>query len=137
VKKTKTIGKTEELADDQTTTMPTVPSATQPRLVICMLRLPIPINVSIAITGGIMKSEHFIMACGHNNNATILGTDKPVCAICGCKEVMKVQPDLTDRMAKCAECNAPPVPSSPSLAFFEYRPEKQFDLYYDGCHGWD
>lgn len=77
------------------------------------------------------------MACGHNNNARLYGTDEPCCAIDGCKEIMKDQPDLSKRLAKCPECNSSPVPSRPSLAFFEYRPEREFDSYYDGCFGWD
>ena len=44
--------------------------------------------------------------------------------------------DLTDRQAKCPNCSAM-VPSSAGLAFFEYRPECECDLFYCGCRGWE
>lgn len=60
-------------------------------------------------------------------------------------------PDLTGRRARCAyfgivvtsrydchgrNCNCI-VPSTKSLAFFEYRPVDEYDSYYCGCRGFD
>jgi hypothetical protein len=79
------------------------------------------------------------MKCGHSSNATCDG--KPSCAICAPDpDSMIVDPNppsLKGRMAKCDECDAPMVPSSLDLAFFEYRPDKEYDIYYNGCYGWD
>jgi hypothetical protein len=44
--------------------------------------------------------------------------------------------DLTARQCRCASCQRE-VPSAKALAFFEYRPTKEFDIDYCGCRGWD
>ena len=44
---------------------------------------------------------------------------------CGCDECKKTE------TCRCE------VPSSNKLAFFKERPDKEFDEYYCGCHGWD
>ena len=43
---------------------------------------------------------------------------------------------LEGRIAKCMDCGER-VSSAPSLPFFWYRPDKEFDSYYCGCYGWD
>jgi len=43
---------------------------------------------------------------------------------------------LEGRIAKCQDCGER-EPSRPSLPFFWYRPDKDFDSYYCGCYGWD
>ncbi len=85
-----------------------------------------------------------LMKCGH----TAQGTDKagkPACIIClfihpGAREVEDNVPDITGRKARCSyyrgKCKSE-VDSSFKLAFFEHRPNKEFDLYYCGCFGWD
>ncbi len=40
------------------------------------------------------------------------------------------------RRAKCIQC-ALKTESNSGLAFFESKPEKEFDSYYCGCYGWD
>lgn len=80
-----------------------------------------------------------MMKCGHTANAKSAdGT--PCCAICvGLNPDAKVvaeAPDLSGRQAKCPYCNNI-KPSSTDLAFFEHRPTKEYDSYYDGCRGWD
>lgn len=80
-----------------------------------------------------------MMKCGHTANAKHKG--KPVCIICygmnpGAEEVAETLPDLSGRQAKCPHCSSV-VPSSFKLAFFEYRPNAEFDSYYSGCRGWD
>lgn len=97
-----------------------------------------------------------MMACGHAANSTQTlndGTTRPSCIICLCSEV-GVQPDLTDRVARCFyfgvktrknECRVCTRdgfcgcyrPSSMDLAFFEYHPDKEFDDFYCGCQSWD
>lgn len=82
-----------------------------------------------------------MMKCGHAANAIKMGTNEPVCVICfgivaGADEIAD-SPDLTGRKARCAYGNHAIVDSSPDLAFFEHKPEKQMDEYYCGCHGWD
>lgn len=67
-----------------------------------------------------------MMKCGHAANAVRVlldGTTIPSCAICApsasASIVDDAPPDLTGRTAKCT-CGAS-APSSPALAFFEYR----------------
>lgn len=74
-----------------------------------------------------------MMKCGHAANATVNG--KPACAICMCEEIAKT-PDLTGRFAKCPFCGHE-TESNINLPFFEYRPNDEYDRYYDGCFGWD
>ena len=80
-----------------------------------------------------------MMKCGHAANATRDG--KPCCVVCvginpGAMEVDDNAPDLTGRMASCPNCSRQ-EPSSPNLAFFQYRPNAATDSYYSGCRGWD
>lgn len=79
-----------------------------------------------------------MMGCGHAANATSNG--KPACVICygidPLSDIVVAAPDLSNRMAKCSyrHVNVPkgrgysapvmePIPSSPTLAFFEYKGE--------------
>lgn len=90
-----------------------------------------------------------LMKCGHVSQAVDQKTGKPVCAICigldpGAEVPEDEVPDLEGRFAVCCYSrgrNGKPcknrVPSSFSLAFFEYRPNEETDLYYCGCWGWD
>jgi hypothetical protein len=83
-------------------------------------------------------SKKIMMKCGHAANAT--HKDQPCCAICigineGWNEIAD-DPDLTDRHAKCSICGQVKH-SIENLAFFEYRPNEEFDLFYCGCRGWD
>lgn len=80
-----------------------------------------------------------LMGCGHAANA-IDKAGKPVCVICigldpRAKAIIKT-PNLKGRRANCAYCGRSQS-SDDDLAFFEYRPSKDFDSYYDGCRGWD
>lgn len=99
-----------------------------------------------------------MMGCGHAANARDAETKEPVCVICiGINDgatVVVPGPDLTGRRAKCAyypgggkyythrengsgRYTPGIVDSSPRLAFFEHRPDEEFDKYYCGCWGWD
>lgn len=78
--------------------------------------------------------EKVMMACGHTANGT-LANGEPCCAICSCTEVVK-KPLLEGRKARCSYCGKE-TDSNYGLAFFEFRPEKEYDLYYCGCEGWD
>ena len=89
-------------------------------------------------------ADKLMMKCGHAANA--VGKDnKPCCVICagiiaGAYEVDDSPPSLIGRKAICAYSATKrhgEVDSSPNLAFFEYRPERQEDIYYCGCRGWD
>ena len=60
----------------------------------------------------------------------------PWCMVHNCVEIAPVNPDLTGRTARCAYGDSE-VPSSLTLAFFEYCPEQQRDRYYCGCYGWE
>lgn len=46
-------------------------------------------------------------------------------------------PDLSKRHAVCCYGQHGKIFSSVDLAFFEYRPNENFDRYYCGCYGWD
>lgn len=81
-----------------------------------------------------------MMECGHAANATRDG--EPACVICiginpGALVIAAVQPDLTGRIARCTHCGQTMRSDAPGLAFFEYRPDQEFDAYYNGCRGWD
>ena len=82
-----------------------------------------------------------MMKCGHAANA-VNGAGKPVCVICigikdGADEIENNPPTFAGRRAHCAYGNHAIVDSSPNLAFFEYKPDREMDEYYCGCHGWD
>jgi hypothetical protein len=79
-----------------------------------------------------------LMKCGCRANSSYMG--KPACVIHaltdrGAYEVAET-PDLTGRTAKCHYCNYT-SPSSLSLPFFAFHPERGSDDFYCGCRGWD
>jgi len=82
-------------------------------------------------------NTHPLMACGHAANAVKFPSNQPCCVICSCDTIVKSQPDLTNRQAKCSYGNHALVASSTNLAFFVYCPDSQTDIYYCGCFGWD
>lgn len=43
---------------------------------------------------------------------------------------------LGGRVAKCIDCGKT-KPSNENLPFFERRPNKEYDIFYCGCYGWD
>ena len=82
------------------------------------------------------------MKCGHTAQGHRImkdGTKKPVCVICMCEEIAEIKPDLTGRKARCSyygsKCHSE-VDSSYHLAFFEHKPNCEYDKYYCGCWGW-
>lgn len=77
-----------------------------------------------------------LMECGHAANGTEKTSGLPACVVCGSTVVATDQPDLSDRIAKCGYCGVR-GPSSRTLAFFEYKPDREFDAFYCGCFGWD
>lgn len=44
---------------------------------------------------------------------------------------------LEGRTARCCYGCGSYDNSRPSLPFFEYRPDREYDTYYCGCYGWD
>lgn len=79
-----------------------------------------------------------LMKCGCRANGKMDG--KPCCAIHvglhpGATEISEKQIDLSGRQAKCS-CGQL-RDSNIDLAFFEYRPERNTDIYYCGHAGWD
>ncbi len=94
-----------------------------------------------------MTSVPPMMLCGHAANA--VGPDgAPSCAICimldpGATVVDSNPPDFSGRQMLCSYRvkrngdNHVPVPSDPSRAFFEHKPDEEYDRYYCGCWGWD
>jgi hypothetical protein len=81
-----------------------------------------------------------MMKCGHAANSTSNG--KPACVICagikpGWNEIDTEAPSLEGRKARCGQCQHIVNSNSDKLAFFEHRPEREFDSYYCGCRGWD
>ncbi len=79
-----------------------------------------------------------MLKCGHRANSRIEG--KPACVICcgikeGYKEIAE-EPDLSDRECICPMCKKI-VPSTEAIAFFEHIPNKEYDVHYDGCCGWN
>lgn len=53
-------------------------------------------------------------------------------------EVKVEQSNMVDggRKARCVYCGNM-VASTPRLPFFESKPDKEYDEWYDGCRGWD
>lgn len=109
-------------------------------------------------------SASIMMKCGHAANGvrhTEGGEWVPCCVICagidGSGDVPDdAPPDLTDRTSRCDYYGSTPrlrrssregpcgrgaclceKPSSPSLPFFESRPDQASDRHYCGCRGWD
>ena len=106
---------------------------------------------------------HPMMKCGHAAQGTHHlpdGTDEPCCIICfgihpGANVIDDAPPSLEGRMARCSYYGKPPRrnecdkcrsggtcqcerPSDPErLAFFQHHPDRQYDEFYCGCHGWD
>lgn len=90
--------------------------------------------------------EIYLMKCGHVSNAQLVkenGERIPSCVICACSEIEKKcegKEGLEGRKAICSQHKYTvnkPVDSHWGLPFFEYRPDKDYDLYYCGCWGWD
>lgn len=93
-----------------------------------------------------------MMKCGHSANANrvLLGGERvPSCAICAGltpnAEIVIETPDLTGRKARCSyfgsshggkTCDGE-VDSSPDCAFFEHKPDAEYDRFYCGCWGWN
>jgi hypothetical protein len=85
----------------------------------------------------------YLMKCGHVNNATD-EEGNPICIIClgidnGYNQVDKIcegNIGLEGRKAKCLDCQKT-VDSRWDLPYFQYRPECEYDIYYNGCYGWD
>lgn len=86
----------------------------------------------------------YLMACGHVAQAVDGKTGKPGCIFCFPNPkstiVKRTIENMTDglegRKARCAWCNKK-TDSRWDLAFFEYKPDKEYDEYYCGCGGWD
>jgi len=87
--------------------------------------------------------EPILLKCGCVASAlrTATGGKKhdppiPCCSVHDCIEPAEKMPDLTGRKARCAYGGSE-VDSNYNLAFFEYRPDEEYDRYYCGCYGWD
>lgn len=76
-----------------------------------------------------------IHSCGCAINA-IDGSGRHICPVHLVYDIMEA-PDLSARKARCAYCAREAQSDVEHLAFFEYRPAKEFDMYYCGCRGWD
>ena len=101
------------------------------------------------------------LSCGCSATTTHSGAhdgllpNHPSCFSHDCCEVVE-PPDLTGRQARCSEYGRPTgqgnmssecrdckdvcmheLPSSIHLPFFTYRPKKEFDEFYCGCHSWN
>jgi hypothetical protein len=81
-----------------------------------------------------------LMSCGHQANGEHEG--RPVCVICfgihpGADTYMEEPPDLRTRMAVCPDCGQTRLSATPSLPFFQYRPDQETDSFYCGCRGWN
>jgi len=80
-----------------------------------------------------------MMKCGHTATA-VDEKGNPVCASCFgiVPEAIEIaeMPSLEGRKAECCQCDNV-TDSRIGLPFFSYRPDKETDLYYCGCWGWD
>jgi len=106
------------------------------------------------------RAQSVLMACGHVAIATDNQTGEPMCPICFDTPESRIPhpkpPDLSGRRARCSfygrtstgrshesttcQWHEPCLcekPSDLALPFFSYRPDRDFDEFYCGCHGWD
>ena len=87
--------------------------------------------------------KYYLMKCGHVANAYD-PYGNPVCVICAgitddadiIEKECRGSVGLEGRTAKCPECGLK-TKSRWDLPFFKYRPDNEFDEYYNGCYGWD
>lgn len=87
-----------------------------------------------------------LMKCGCAAQAVDSDSGAPYCLTHDCTEVEEGEVDLSGRRARCSyygtnskyakPCRAE-GDSSLNLAFFEYKPDAEYDTYYCGCWGWD
>lgn len=85
----------------------------------------------------------YLMSCGHIAQS-MDSSGNPTCIICFPnpksiivkRKLINMTDGLEGRKAKCAWCNKK-TDSRWDLAFFEYKPDKEYDEYYCGCGGWD
>ena len=110
-----------------------------------------------------VDNQRPLMTCGHSANS--MGKrpgdieSRPACVICSCFDVDEEATVLEGRTARCAyygrpvktgfynsnSCNTCKAgelcscekPSSTSLWFFQYMPDKEHDEFYCACHGAD
>ena len=83
-----------------------------------------------------MSTQWPIMRCGHAaNESDSRGYPRCDCGADGSK-IIDTHPSLRGRMAFCADCGKE-VRSSEEIAFFQYRPEREMDLFDCGCRGYD
>lgn len=80
------------------------------------------------------------MECGHQANGERDG--KPVCVICigldpGAEVARAELVDLSGRVAVCPDCGQRKPSNTHGLPFFQHRPDRDTDSFYDGCKGWD
>jgi hypothetical protein len=102
------------------------------------------------------QGDYPLMQCGHTAQATTTlppdedGTERTIrcCVICAGIDkgynICADKPSLKGRKARCDYWRSKDkhqpgdeVDSKWSLAFFEYRPDKEYDKYYCGCFGWN
>lgn len=81
--------------------------------------------------------KQVLLTCGCVASATDGRTGKPACLWHSSKPVEASKaPDLTGRKARCAQCGEA-ASSDLRLAYFQHRPERDFDTYYCGCFGFN
>ncbi len=86
-----------------------------------------------------------LMACGHISSGLYQDEDGnrlPVCIECAAdpeKKILSKTKAEGKRFARCGGTCHEIIESDPKLPFFEARPNKDYDLYYNGCNasGWD
>lgn len=83
-----------------------------------------------------------LMKCGHRAQGALEKTGKPVCVICYPLNPNAIieedkMPPLEDRVSKCTCGNTRPSIEWERLAYFEFLPNRDHDIYYCGCCGWD
>lgn len=84
-------------------------------------------------------SKEVFLKCGCTANAQLRkqdGTFVPSCIFHNCTEAIEA-PSLEGRMMKCGSPCGKTKPSNLKAAFFQHRPDKEFDQFYCGCRGWD
>lgn len=82
--------------------------------------------------------DKILLECGcvASSLRKINGNKIPCCGIHSCTAPAKEMPSLDNRMAECSY-GCGPIKSSYNLAFFRYKPDKEYDEYFCGCIGWD
>jgi hypothetical protein len=82
-----------------------------------------------------MSEEKRMARCSYYGSRNITKNQRFANVECPvCRELQKAYERGERTQSQVCKCERP---SSESLAFFEAKPEEEYDRFYCGCYGWD